>query len=69
MAETHGYHPVFSDLAAESILALPRRKQRIVMDRAYELARWPFIRSDYIITDTNGRPIEHLLVDGIIFSY
>ena len=39
------------------------------MDRAYELARDPFLESDYRITDATGRVIEHLLLDGVVFSY
>ncbi len=39
------------------------------MDRAYELARYPFLESDYRLPDQDGRVIEHLLVDGVVFSY
>ena len=39
------------------------------MQRAYELARYPFLESDYRLVDTDGRTIEHLLVDGVVFSY
>ena len=69
MAEASRYHPAFSDLAAEFILALPRRRQRLVMARAYELARYPFLESDYRLTDSAGRAIDHLLLDGMVFSY
>ena len=69
MAEAGKYHPSFSDLAAEFILSLPERRQRAVMDRAYELARYPFLESDYRLLDTDGRTIDHLLVDGIVFSF
>lgn len=31
------------------------------MDRAYELARYPFLESDYQLTDQDGRTIDHLL--------
>ncbi len=37
MAESDKYRPSFSDLAAEFILSLPRRRQRKVMERAYLL--------------------------------
>jgi hypothetical protein len=69
VAESSQYRPSFSDLAAEFILSLPRRRQRIVMNRAYELARYPFLESDYRLTDSEGRPVEHLLVDGVVFAY
>lgn len=39
------------------------------MDRAYELARYPFLESDYRLVDAEGRIIDHLLVDGVVFSY
>jgi hypothetical protein len=39
------------------------------MDRAYELARYPFLESDYQLTDQEGRTIDHLLVDGMVFTY
>ena len=63
------FRPSFSDLEAEFILSLPKRRQRVVMDRAYELARHPFLESDYRLVDVEGRPIEHLLLDGLVFSY
>lgn len=69
MAEPGKYRASFSDLAAEFILSLPKRRQRAVMDRAYELARYPFLESDYRLVDQDGRTIEHLLVDGVVFSY
>ena len=39
------------------------------MDRAYELARYPFLESDYRLVDVDGRTVEHLLVDGVVFCY
>ena len=39
------------------------------MDRSYELARYPFLESDYRLVDSDDRMIEHLLVDGVVFSY
>lgn len=69
MADPAQYRPSFSDLAAEFVLSLPKRKQRAVMDRAYELARYPFLESDYRLVDHDGRSIDHLLVEGMVFSY
>jgi hypothetical protein len=40
-----------------------------VIDRAYELARYRYLKSDYRLVDVDGRTIEHLLVDGVVFSY
>ncbi|MCX6950858.1 MAG: hypothetical protein NTV51_01530 [Verrucomicrobia bacterium] len=67
MAEIRQYRPSFSDLAAEFILSLPQRRQRAVMDRAYELARHPFLESDYKLVDASGQTVEHLLVDDVVF--
>ena len=39
------------------------------MDRAYELARHPFLESDYRLVDSDGQTVEHLLVDDVVFSY
>jgi hypothetical protein len=69
VAEAGNYRPSFSVLAAEFILAQPKRRQRRIMQRAYELARYPFLESDYRIVDADGRTIDHLLVDGVVFSY
>jgi len=69
VAEAAKYRPSFSNLAAEYILSLPKRRQRKVMDRAYELSRYPFLESDYRLTDADGRIVDHLLVDGIVYSY
>jgi len=33
------------------------------------LARYPFIESDYSIVDEEGHVVDHLLVDGFVFSY
>ena len=39
------------------------------MDRAYELARYPLLESDYRLDDADSRTIDHLLVEGVVFSY
>jgi hypothetical protein len=69
VAESRQFRPTFSDSAAEFILALPKRRQKTVMARAYELAKYPLIESDYRLPDEDGRPIDHLLIDGLLFSY
>jgi hypothetical protein len=40
-----------------------------VIDRAHELSRDPFLESDYRLNDADGRPIDHLLIDNLVFSY
>jgi len=69
MAEQRPYRPVFSDFAAEFIVSLPKRKQRRVLHSADQLAADPFLRSDYTLEDDDGRSIEHLLVNGLVFTY
>jgi hypothetical protein len=69
MAEARAYRAVFSDFAAEFIFALPQRRQRRVLDLAYQLAEDPLLRSDYTLPDAARRPIEHLLTGGYVFTY
>lgn len=63
------YRPVFSDLAAEFLVALPKRRQRQLMQRARELAAHPFLTSDYVEQDPDGRAIEHLVTEDFVFAY
>lgn len=63
------YRPHFTDLATEFILSLTKRRQKIVMAQAKQLAWYPFVESDYQLTDDDGPDIDHLLVDGLVFSY
>lgn len=39
------------------------------MAQAHQLARYPFVESDYRLSDEDGHEIDHLLVDGLVFSY
>jgi hypothetical protein len=63
------YRPFYSDLAAEALLALPKRRQRKLVDTCNQLARNPFIRSDYRIRDADGRDVEHIRVEGFVIAY
>ena len=63
------YRPVFSDLATEFLIGLPKRRQRKLVQRARELATHPFITSDYVETDPDGRAIEHLVTEDFVFAY
>lgn len=69
MAESPGYRPVFSDSAVEFFTAVPRRRQRKLLDRAHELAADPFLAPDYQSIDAEARTVAHLLVDGLVFTY
>lgn len=63
------YALVFSESAADFILALPPRRRRKARSSVGRLAQDPFLRSDYSIADDTGRMIEHLLVDDFVFAY
>jgi len=69
MPETWHYGLVFSEPAADFILALPLRRRRKVRELAGRLAFDPFVRSDYAVHDDSGRTIDHLLIDDFVFAY
>ena len=50
-------------------MALPRRRQRRLLDRAHELAADPFLVPDFTTTDADQRVIMHLLQDDFLFDY
>jgi hypothetical protein len=64
-----GYHPVFSEGAAEFLLQLPKRRQRKVVALARQLASHPHVRSDYSLRDESGRDIGHLMIEGWVSAY
>jgi hypothetical protein len=55
--------------AVAFVVALPKKKQRLVLDLADQIARQPFQISDYQTSDSAGRPIENLLFGGYYFSF
>jgi mRNA-degrading endonuclease RelE of RelBE toxin-antitoxin system len=63
------YRPLYSDLVAEAMLSLPKRRQRRLLDTCNQLARNPSIHADYSVRDADGRDIEHILVDGFVIAY
>ena len=69
MPEARSYSLVFSESAADFILALPPRRRRKVRDSASRLAADPFVRSDYSIGDESGRSLDHLLIEDFVFAY
>ncbi len=64
-----GYEVVFAERAAEFFLQLPRRRQRLVLALAQQLAAHPQVRSDYSLQDDAGRAIEHLGIEDYVFAY
>ena len=63
------YRPVFSDEAVTFFLSQPRRRQRILLDRARSLALHLFATADYTTSDTEGRDMCHQMVGAFIFTY
>ena len=55
--------------AAGFVVALPRRKQRVVLDLADQIAKQPFQVGDYRTNDAAGHSVENLLLEGYLFSY
>ncbi len=69
MPEAAGYEGHLSLDAAAFVSALPKRRQRAVLDLADQIARQPFRIGDYQTTDAAGRTVENLLLDGFLFSF
>lgn len=69
MAESRGYGLSYSDQAVETITSLARRRRNLVLDRARLIARYPHLRSDYVVLDPAGREHHHILVDGFVIAY
>jgi hypothetical protein len=69
VAESGNYRLHFTEQATEFVLSLPKRKQRTVVDRRHELARYPFIESDHQLTDDEGTTHDHLLIDDVVYTY
>jgi hypothetical protein len=67
MAKT--YNLVFSEPAAEYLLPLSKKRLPGLLFDLRKLAENPSVRSDYILHDSQGRPIEHLLTGDFVDSY
>ncbi len=69
MPERSSYRSHLSLEAVAFVVALPRRKQRLVLDLADKIAEQPFQIGDYQTTDAEGRVIENLLIEVYLFSF
>lgn len=67
MPETYQSH--LSLEAVAFVVALPKRKQRLVLDLADQIATQPFKIGDYTTADAVGRTVENLLLEGYLFTY
>ncbi len=63
------YTSHLSSEATKFIIELSRRRQRVVLDLADQIARHPFQISDYRSDDASGRTTENLLLDDYLFTY
>ncbi|MES2696992.1 MAG: hypothetical protein V4773_26245 [Verrucomicrobiota bacterium] len=68
MAE-FSYQSHLSREAVAFVVALPKRRQRKIMDLADQISRHPFMIGDFRTTDDTGRSIESLLLEDYLFSY
>ena len=64
-----GYQSHLSLEAVAFVVALPKRKQRRVLDLADQIATQPFKIGDYTTVDAVGRAVENLLLEGYLFTY
>lgn len=66
---TGGYRPAFSEGAAEFLFELPPRRRRKAVSLVRQLAANPHVRSDYVLTDDSGRPVDHILIEDFVIAY
>ncbi len=69
MPEPAAYESHLSRAAALFVVSLPRRQQRLVLDLADQIARQPFLVSDYRAKDATGREVENVLLGAYVFTY
>jgi hypothetical protein len=54
VAEGRDYQPVFSERVADFFLQQPKRRQSRIVNLAKQLAKQPFVRSDYTLPDDDA---------------
>ena len=64
-----GYRCYLSAEAVSFVVALPKQKQRKVIDLAERIAASPELVGDFQTTDAKGRPIDNLLLEEFLFTY
>lgn len=69
MPEAAAYQSHLSREAVAFVVGLTKKKQRLVLDLADQIARQPFQIGDYQIIDADGRTIENLKSNGYLFSF
>lgn len=63
------YEPVLSVNAWEFLCSLSRRRQQRLTKIIYQLAEQHWLLGDYRTTDSTGRFLEHLRVEGFRITY
>jgi hypothetical protein len=66
---SHEYEPVLSAKAWEFLSSLSRRRQQRLGKLIYQLAGQHWILGDYRTTDSTGRFLEHLRLEGFRITY
>lgn len=69
MPDRSSYESHLSLEAANFVISLSKRRQRLVVNLADQIARQPFQIGDYQATDAAGRVVENLLLEGYLFSF
>jgi len=69
MPERETYESHLSLDAVAFVVSLPRRRQRLVLNLADQIARQPFQIGDYQAVDATGRIVENLRLEGYLFSF
>ena len=69
MAKLESFEPVLSGKASLYFAALPKRKQRRLLDLLYQLARFPSQLGDYDSVDDAGRKVQHLQAGPLVVSF
>lgn len=69
MPDRSDYESHLSSRATAFITSLSKRRQRVVLDLADQIARQPFETGDYQMLDASGRSIENLLLQEYLFTY
>lgn len=60
---------VYAEASADFLLTVRKDRLRSLLYDLRKLAENPSIRSDYVVKDSQGREIEHLLVGDFVLSY
>lgn len=65
----NAYSLVYSEQAADFLLALERPRLASLLYDLRVLADAPFVRSDYVLYDSKGRSIDHLLIGDFVVAF